>query len=273
MLMLTAYMDETGHSAAKDQNFNGMAGLIASADDWITFEEKWKATLERKEYRLSYFHMREYISRSYGSSKNPFKNWSDAKCQKLLGKLLRLMEGVYPIPVGAVIHMPDYRGLTDEQREVMYGDPYFLTYQNVIAYATSYLDFVKAPPEIKVGFVFSDQVEFKYRALELYDRIYKVGKFIKRSAYTPDFGPMADFGALQAADIVAYEMFKEYERVLYRPHDKQREGYQELAKMSERHGFKPMFRFYTKADLTEYAQDAVRAKRLKAYWEKKRAKK
>jgi hypothetical protein len=269
MLMLNAYMDETGHSSAQDQKFNGMAGLFARADDWAVFEEKWKEVLARKEYRLPYFHMREFIAADYGSSKSLYKGWSEAKRQKLFGKLMRLIAGVHPIPVGAVIHMPDYRGLTEVQK-TMLRDPYFLTYQNVIAYATSYLDFVKASPDVKVGFIFSDQVEFKYRALQLYDEIYKSGIFIKRSAYAPDFRPMQDFPALQAADIVAYEMYKEYERVMYRPNDRPRYGYNELEKMSLRHGFKPMFRFYSKAELTDYVREGERAQLRWEYWEKRK---
>src|SRR6185295_4823221 len=41
MLMLTAYMDETGHSQDARSKFNGMAGLITKAENWLIFEREW----------------------------------------------------------------------------------------------------------------------------------------------------------------------------------------------------------------------------------------
>lgn len=46
VVMLTAYMDETGHSKDERQRFNGMAGLLAPTWAWEEFEPKWKQTLK-----------------------------------------------------------------------------------------------------------------------------------------------------------------------------------------------------------------------------------
>jgi hypothetical protein len=165
--------------------------------------------------------------------------------------------------------MDDYRALNEKQRGIL-RDPYFLAFQNVIAYTTSFLDFMQAPPDVKVGLIFSDQVEFRHRALLLYEDIWNVGMFIQRSAYPPDFRPMQLFPALQAADIVAYEMYKEYDRRIYRPQHKIRYGYAEIEKMNLRHGFTPMFRFYSKAELNEYARNFERAARKDEYWAKRK---
>lgn len=267
--MFSAYMDETGHSADAKQKFNGIGGLFAAADEWIAFEEKWNATLARKEFNIPYFHMKDFEARDAGGRKSFFAGWSEAKRRRLFGKLLSLIASVHPICIGSIVHMDDYRALNESQRAIL-RDPYFLSFVNVIAYTTSFLDFVTASPDVKVGLIFSDQVEFRHRALLLYEDIWKVGMFIKRSAYPPDFRPMQDFPALQAADIVAYEMYKEYDRRVYRPRDKIRFGYGEIEKMNLRHGFKPMFRFYSKAELTSYALDFERAARHQAYWEKRK---
>jgi hypothetical protein len=267
MLMLNSYMDETGHSKDERQRFNGIAGLFAPSENWEVFEAKWKATLD--EFKVPFFHMKDFEARDFGGSKSPYKGWNEAKRRRLFGKLMRHIAGVQPIITGSIIPMEYYRELTESQRAI-HGDPYFLSFQNVIAYCTSFLEVTQAPPGAKVALIFSDQVEFRHRALKLYENIYEVGKFIKRSAKPPSFEDMREVVPLQAADIVAYEMYKEADRRMYRPNDKVRFGYQELAKMNLRHGYQVMCRFYSKAELTEYYRNAERTARMYAYWKNKR---
>ena len=267
MLMLHAYMDETGHSKDELQLFNGMAGLFAPAENWEVFESKWKATLE--EFKLPFFHMKDFEARDFGSPNSPYKGWNEAKRRRLFGKLMRHIASVQPVIVGSIIPMEYYRGLTEVQRAI-HSDPYFLSFQNVIAYCTSFLEIIKAPRDTKVALIFSDQVEFRHRALKLYEEIYKFGRFIKRSAKPPSFDDMRKLVPLQAADIVAYEMYKEADRRKYRPSHKPRFGYEQLTKMNERHGFQMMCRFYSKAELTEYFRAAERTAKIADYWKRRK---
>jgi len=255
MLMLTGFMDETGHSQDEAQRFNGIAGLLAPSDHWVKFEDKWNRTLD--EFKIPYFHMKDFEARDVGGSKSFYKGWSELKRRKLFGKLLRNMEVIHPLPIGVSIPMEEFRKFTEKERG-HFGDPYFLCFLVILSYSTTFLDATGAAPSEKVALVFSDQVEFKYRALKLYDEALKIGSSIKRSANPPDFRAMRDLVPLQAADIVAYEIYKEHDRVLYRPHHKPRFGYERLAKMSARLGFNPMFDFFTKTKLIEYVELAGR---------------
>jgi hypothetical protein len=60
MLMLSAYMDETGHSADEKQRFNGMAGLMAPTKRLQRMERKGNTTLRR--FNLPYFHMKDFAA-------------------------------------------------------------------------------------------------------------------------------------------------------------------------------------------------------------------
>ena len=95
------YMDETGHSRDQTQRFNGMAGLIAPSSHWKELERKWQETLDA--YHIKYFHMVEFENseraRNSSSSKNRFKDWSPIKKEKLLNKLLKIIETTYPFPL------------------------------------------------------------------------------------------------------------------------------------------------------------------------------
>jgi hypothetical protein len=256
METLSAYLDETGHSRDERQKFVGIAGLIAPVASWETFERKWKATLEI--FKLPYFHMKEYAH-----SAQTFKGWEgkEAKRQKLFGKLMMHMETTYLLPFGAIIPMKDFRSFKKEQQDYFH-DPYFLCFQSLVAACSSILEFRKVPDEEKVALIFSDQVEFRNRALQIYKNVETANFYVRRST-PPIFKDMREIVPLQAADIIAYEMHKEFERQLNRPNAEPRYGYQRIVKMSNRAGHnQPLFRYFTKTELAMYIERYERTGRL-----------
>ena len=238
------YMDETGHSKDQKQRFNGMAGLIAPSVNWAHLERKWKATLT--EFKIPYFHMKEWTH-----STGHFIGWSKAKREKLYAKLLRKMESVYPFPLGTILSMEDFRRLNNTQ-QAWFDDPYYLGFGAVLAYIDFFLDKTGASLDAKALIVFSDQVEFRHRALEYYETSYTPE--LSSRINPPAFADMRKVVALQAADIVAYEFYKECERLRYRPNDNQRYGYGRLVKMTNRLGFhQPLLHFQEHKDLLGHA--------------------
>lgn len=256
MSMLSAYMDETGHSKDEQQRFVGIAGLIAPAASWEAFERKWKATLGS--FKLPYFHMKEYAH-----STQAFKGWegNEVKRQKLFGKLMLHIETAHPLPFGAIISMEDFRSFTKEQQGY-FRDPYFLCFQSLVAACSSILEFRKVPDEEKVALIFSDQGEFRHRALQIYKNVETATYYVRRST-PPIFRDMREIVPLQAADIIAYEMHKEFERQLYKPSAKPRYGYERIVKMSSRTGHnQALFRFFTKTELAMHIERYERTGRL-----------
>ncbi len=125
--MLSAYLDETGHAKDEQQKFAGMGGLVAPAAFWETFEAKWQKALA--DFNIPYFHMREFAHTT-----GIFSGWAgnEPKRQKLFGKLMRILETTYPIPIGSIVSLADYRRLSPA-RQNYFGDPYNLTLGNCIS--------------------------------------------------------------------------------------------------------------------------------------------
>lgn len=264
------YMDETGHSSDQRQRFNGMAGLIAPASHWKELERKWKETLDA--FKITHFHMTEFENseraRNATRSKNVFKNWSSIKKEKLFSKLLKIIETTHAFPVGSVISMDDFRSLSDEQRK-LFDDPYYLGFANMLAYVDFFLKSTGSAPEVKAAIVFSDQVEFRYRALQYYETAYS--KELTTRIKPPSFDNMRDRRALQAADIIAFEFYRECERQRYRPNDEPRPGYQTICKMSNRLGFqRPLIHFQQRDELLAHAENVGKHLRRLEYWQKKK---
>lgn len=274
--MLSAYFDETGHSRDERQLFNGMAGVLAPAGHWGAFEEKWRRTL--KDFKIPFFHMKDFAS-----FKGFFEGWSEGKRRRLYGKLLAHMETAYIFPVGVSISMGAFRGFPEEQRR-LFIDPYHLGFLAVITQTTVFMNTTGMSPEEKAELVFSDQVEFRGKAQELYDEIIRApydtvpmlgtARVIKSRILPPRFRDMREFAALQAADVVAYEVYKEHERLSgVRRGAKPRHGYLKLTEMSNRLGYEePFCKFYSHPDLADFIRTMEAEERRKAYWAKRRAK-
>ncbi|MDQ3755926.1 MAG: hypothetical protein M3371_14485 [Acidobacteriota bacterium] len=192
------------------------------------------------------------------------------------------METTYVLPLGVSVPMEVFRGFSEEQRE-KFIDPYYLGFLSVITQSTIFVNNSGMSPEEKVALVFSDQVEFKNKAHELYDeitqtqydsvRMHNATRLLKDRTLSPVFRNMREFVALQAADIVAYEVYKEHERRAgLRQNEKPRHGYLQMIKMSKRLGYKePFCKFYTQADLADFVNEMELEEKRKSYWAKKRA--
>jgi hypothetical protein len=253
MMKLTAYMDETGHAQDLAQKFVGMAGLIAPADKWSQFESGWHRVLG--DFNLPYFHMIEFAH----SVKIfvPFKN-DEPRRKELFGRLIEVIEAANPLPMGWILPLDVYRNLSPQEQNV-FGEPYYR--------ALLYCLFLPAPLYVatqsyeeieqeRIKLVFSEQIEFGPKALRYYETARSMYPIFQR-VDPPTFCDMKKLVPLQAADIVAYELNREYERQLFRPQDKPRFGYQRLLAIANKAlaprgvGEKIPFAFLTDDDVKE----------------------
>jgi hypothetical protein len=268
MLMLKAYMDETGHSQDQRSRFNGMAGLITKEENWLVYEREWGKIL--KHFKIPYIHMTE--------SMEMFAGWSDAKVKDLSRCVWEIIIGIEALPLGSIVPMDDYRAIETQLKPYVL-DPYYLTMQDCMHLA---LVFVTGGPfdsgvNPRVAIVFSDQAEFRYEGMQMFEAAIKYSKDLKKDLVdAPAFRDMKLLTPLQAADVVAYEIYKEYDRIYYQRNRPPRYGYERLEEIFE--NFKSPWignielvmrhNHYTLNDLLARHQSADR---IEDYWRKKRA--
>lgn len=214
MLMLTSYMDESGHAEDVACNYVGIAGLVAPYAEWELFDQHWQDTLNKAGLSEP-FHMKDFAH-----SEGQFKNWKgkEEKRKRLIGRLVEIIRATRATPIGAVVSIDDFSSLTPSQQS-SFLDPYYVAFQTCARGAA--IEAVFEDPAQKVAMVFSFNSEFGGRAEKLWDAIkehYEHGNRMRSYASaTP-----SEFTQLQAADLFAYELVHEFENRKKRPDDAMR---------------------------------------------------
>jgi hypothetical protein len=170
--------------------------------------------------------------REFAHSVGVFEGWKgkEQKRRKLFGTLLNKIAAIHPIPLGSITSLAAYRSLTREH-QVIYHDPYLRGFSDCAGLPGLLLK--DEPQDVKYAVVFSEQAEFRHRAESVYQMLKQYFSFSHRMSH-PKFKNMVDVLPLQAADIIAYELHREFERQLYEPSKEPRYGYKELLKMAKR---------------------------------------
>lgn len=222
-----SYCDEFGHPDDPNKKFMGIAGLLAWSDKWKAFTEEWNELL-RAEYIPKPFHMVDFIHHNEDFSD---KRWEDQdERNRVLGLLLRTIEKVDVIPVGAAVVLDDYNSLTVEQRNKC-RSPYYLAFQTVtsnMAFAAASIDLELGKERAKtdmereqaglpitdvnefltpsaVSMVYAKLKKFTGPAEELWNGLKSANMFGRwMSSYRA--GEPANYPPLQAADIWAYSL-------------------------------------------------------------------
>ena len=110
MLLLTGYFDETGQERDDTQKVNGMAGFIAGADEWLSFEADWNAHIKHKQYKT--YHNKDIRPKDRERRRRP---------------LLDILESHAILPVCFIVSMDTLRAFPPIGQE-LFGDPYYRAY-------------------------------------------------------------------------------------------------------------------------------------------------
>jgi hypothetical protein len=214
MLMLAAYVDESGHSKDPKCRFVGLAGFVATAAQWDVFQLQWKGALDEFNDGEE-FHAKEFYRRS---SQSKYTNWSQEKKDGFIARLTGSLEAAQAKAVGCIVSLDHYEQLKESERRATV-DPYYMAFQEVtkgLALSGSPImnDDLKVDP---VSMVYAYQKEYGAtdagRAMQLWNIIKShPDKFIwaewmgtYASAFPREMLP------LQAADLFAYELTREFE--------------------------------------------------------------
>jgi hypothetical protein len=251
LLFLTAYFDESGDFDNPNLNFTGMSGFIAPTKVWEKIEDRWNGIIHLPEYDLKkFFHMKHFVHK-----KGQFKGWDDTKKDGLYELLIAAIVEEGAIPTGCIVSNSAFKSLSARQQAVL-RSPYKTALQECIRGACCQA--IAFDPET-VAMVFAAQKDFgtvKAKGEEFPDNsgdteklFYAIKKNIpKLGQYMGMYssGEMKDSVPLQIADVIAWEMTKEYESIVGSPVRRIRKSYERLM---ENGGSRPLVKYLGKLQL------------------------
>jgi hypothetical protein len=237
MLLLTAYMDESGHSADPNTNFAAMAGFVAPFEIFRVAGEIWDKTIKKSPFELKGpFHMKDFAH-----FEGEFKGWSEDKRKALFRQLIQVITLSELHPVGAVVSIEDFNSLSECQR-TSFRDPYYMTFQ--ICTRGAALEALFHEPE-KVAMVYAYNQE---RGTTKPQDTYSVDQAGGAEQLWHAMKDMTDYGRwmgtyssstpaeviqLQMADLFVYELTKDFENLKRRPDDPMRWGLRQILTLAD----------------------------------------
>ena len=231
--MLTAYLDETGHSKDPNKKYVGLAGMVATAERWEAFERDWRQALEDFEVPNNFFHMMDF-AQSQGPPYDGWKN-DETKRRTVLDRLMAIIRNT-GMPFGAVVNLEAYRA-TSATYQAGAVDPYYICLQHCVHGAA--VQTLYEAPEERIRVVFADQPEYRGKIVPLYAALKaskEMAHYDLRLAENCSIEDPREIIPLQAADVIAYEVGQYFEKFVHRSDVKPRWGFLEIVRMSLKGG-------------------------------------
>jgi len=183
-----------------------LAGLVAKNTDWAKFDGQWRQACVEEGISLP-FHMREFAG-----FRGQFRDWTEERRRRALGKLIRAISDAEAIPIGSVVSVRDFNAFSPRMKKLM-KDPYFMAFQPLtyhMAVAASMVQPIGGP----VTMVYAHHPEHSdgvSNAGQLWQGLRKHNPIISLFMESYVCGEQIDHTPLQAADLWAYELGHHFE--------------------------------------------------------------
>ena len=204
--MLHAYFDESGtHNGSP---ITAIAGFAATTEVWSRIERDWIAVLADFDQKgLHTFHMTDCLAaRGEFSRINEF--WRD----HILSRLVAILERSDIQAIWAGVNTDDWEDLTTPEFRERFPKPYDLCFDEVARQLFRWSR--HSADGTPVAVVFAEHPEYQSRAVFTYD-LWRQRPDFARFLGAITRGSPKLVVPLQAADMLAYEINKEWEKVEY----------------------------------------------------------
>ncbi len=129
--MLKFHMDESGLGKNKDEQVCCVGGFATQNSSWKTFQKHWSNVLA--EYGIDEFHSKEFWQRRKdGGLCGKYAEWSFAKANRFMGRLLRLISSYNLHLLSGTISLEDFFSYPVSQRKYLTGAVYHSNKQEFI---------------------------------------------------------------------------------------------------------------------------------------------
>lgn len=205
---MRAFLDESGTHAGS--LVTAVAGYLIPADSVALLENEWTELLALHE--LSELHMKEFVP-PHGK----YAHWNDAKKRSLLEPLISLIHKYSVVGVGAAVEMDEFMRTTHTRAHAkapqLVESPYEWCVRQCMWQVVRWAD--KNEYTGVVAYTLDQGDPNQQGARRSFDATKENQSFREKYRLgTLEFADSRDVYAIQCADLLAYEMYKEADRLL-----------------------------------------------------------
>ena len=198
VLVLHGYFDESGtHSNSKAIS---VAGYLATSDQWQKFDVEWKQAME--DFELEFFHMTDFVAR-----RAPYDKWDDDQRRERLSRLIELINGNVFAGIGFALPMSEYYKAFSKRAKEYCGGAYGLA--ATVCFMDAAMAVKDEHPKARIAYIFEQGVKGRGQVMKIFDHACDDPKLRDdRRLLSLKYENKRDFRPLQAADILAYELYR-----------------------------------------------------------------
>ncbi len=224
MLSLTGYFDASGTHAGSSNVT--IAGWLSTSQAWTNFEADWRAALES--FGVDMFHMREYAHRL-----GQFARWSEPQRRIRFGRLAEIVTSDTLASIAVAVPTKEFEEEFTPSARKHAGGPYGFAAAVLFLHAADYVSESLNPPgtPFEIAYVFERGDVGAGQAQNLFEANKADPRQEERlHLLSLRFQDKRQVGALQAADILAYELYQHFPRQLgLEPREPRRYNLRQLA--------------------------------------------
>ena len=127
-MILTAYLDESGTHEGSPVTV--MAGILANARQWETFESEFRRIKSRHGFRV--FHTKKFKKKE-----GDFRGWSTRRCLALMSDLAPITASAFTEGLSVTLHNADYEAefrSGEKPRKMRIDSPYGFCFRNCLIF-------------------------------------------------------------------------------------------------------------------------------------------
>lgn len=199
LIVLDAYFDDSGtHDGSPVVSVAGYLGLPAQ---WISFETEWKSAIA--EFGLNHFGMADYSNKA-----KPYCEWTEEQRYARFAKLMKICNAYALGSIGIAVATESFNRVMSGKAKRICGGPYGLA---AIACFLRVAELVKSlSSEAWIAYIFESGTVGAGEVLKVFQKNERdESQKHQLRLLSLRFENKRQFVPLQAADIVAYEMYRQ----------------------------------------------------------------
>jgi hypothetical protein len=246
MSLLTVYCDESGTDAGN--RVATVCGYIGQVSEWLKFEQEWVPILRKRPYRVKLMH-RSNLETWHGEF-TAERGWNPDRRKNFLRELHRIIKSRTKVGLGTAVIKADWEEVAPPGAKRFFGGVYGWCAHECVVAARVWCERSNRNYRHPINWVFECGALGQGQVSEMFAQLSREPVLSKEFRIGSVRFACKEVVPLQAADTIAYEIFKQVENQIVdegKKHDV-RISIKDLLRPADT----PYFKYWDKARLQEW---------------------